>query len=163
MKRSVQITLLVSSEEEEERNRFITKCLRSRVLLHRKNIMIILCKLDKTSWTQCKKYVNLQGLGPIHVRILFNPLTYGQIYLHWRLWFLIYKKPTNIFFKSVLRVLCLKKALKFDLFQKCQKPKSSFLNILQKFLQKWTSITLFTLFWYPTLLIWNFHFSTFWL
>ena len=30
-------------------------------------------------------------------------------------------------------------------------PKSSFFNIVQKFFQKWTPITLFTLFWYPAL------------
>ena len=38
------------------------------------------------------------------------------------------------------------KGLKIYLFQKFQKPKSSFLNIFQKFLQKWTPMTLFTLF-----------------
>ena len=32
----------------------------------------------------------------------------------------------------------------------------------KKFLQIWTPRTLFTLFWYPTLNMWNFHFSSFW-
>ena len=52
--------------------------------------------------------------------------------------------------------------LKIWPFSKISKPKSSFLNIFQKFLQKWTPNTLFTLFWYPTLYMWNFHFSSFW-
>ena len=39
----------------------------------------------------------------------------------------------------------------------------AFLNIFQKMLQKWTPITLFNIFWYPTLRMWNFHFSSLWL
>ena len=64
---------------------------------------------------------------------------------------------------SVLRVLGLKKASKFDLFQKCQNQNLHFWIFSKKFLQKWTPHTLFTLFWYPILHMWNFHFASFWL
>ena len=58
---------------------------------------------------------------------------------------------------SVYRVL----GPKFDLFQKCQKQNLHFWIFFFLILQKGTPVTLFILFWYPTLHMLNFHFSPF--
>ena len=77
--------------------------------------------------------------GPRFFRYCFWKLVGRLLYMHICYHLILLKKF------SVLRVLGLKKASKFDLFQKFQKLKSSFLNIFQKFPQKWTPHTLLTL------------------
>ena len=77
-------------------------------------------------------YINLNPL--VHGRF-FRPIT--QIENGIKRFFYIHRAYPQFFcLILVLRVLGLKNASKFDIFQKFQKPKSSFLNIFQKFLQK---------------------------
>ena len=64
----------------------------------------------------------------------------------------VYKKIFLIKAKILFCTGCPKSWLKIFIFE-----------YFPKFLQKWTPRTLFTLFWYQTLHIWNFHFSPFWL
>ena len=99
----------------------------------------------------------------------FNPLAHGRIsrpitHIENGIKRFVYTHslPLNFFEKNFsFEGARPEKGLKIWPFSKNLKPKSSFLNIFQKFLQKWTPHTLFTLFWYPTLHMWNFNFSSF--
>ena len=93
------------------------------------------------------------------VCLLFNNIQPGRRYClfkkSWPLLYsqLLYKLGQDFMDKNflVLRVLGLKKALKFDLIQKCQNKNLPFWIFSKKIPQKWTPHTLLTQFWYATL------------
>ena len=87
--------------------------------------------------------------GVLYVPPPPSPITYIEKGIK-RFFYILIVYP-NICFKKFSFLRVLRKSFKIWPFSKKFNLNSSFLNIFQKFLQKWTWNTLFTLFWYPTL------------
>ena len=97
-------------------------------------------------------------MGCIYIYYIY-PIS-PPIYIHIHIYIYI-----NIFYRKIFDNIFVfeaampEKGLKIWPISKNLKLKSLFLNIFQKkILQKWTPRTLFTLFWYPSPHMWNFHF-----
>ena len=73
---------------------------------------------------------------------------YINIYIYRRANGIYISKKVEAYGQFVLVFIKAKKTILYWVSQ-ILRPKSSSLNIFQKFLQKWTQHTLFTLFWYP--------------